>query len=176
MRLVTPSVEWRSAFLEMARECEAAGEHRYALALRDFESYLQKIEAARPGHNLPDGWVPGTEFWLEDSGQIIASARLRLALTPDLENEGGHVGYDVRPSMRRRGHGTALLRLALAEARALGIARVRVTCDDDNIGSIKVIERNGGVLAGRGVSKNTGKAVRQYWIESHQPMPRGCGA
>jgi predicted acetyltransferase len=101
MRLVTPSVQWRSAFLEMARECEAAGEHRYALALRDFESYLQKIEAARPGHNLPDGWVPGTEFWLEDSGQIIASARLRLALTPDLENEGGHVGYDVRPSMRR---------------------------------------------------------------------------
>jgi predicted acetyltransferase len=67
--------------------------------------------------------------------------------------------------MRRRGYGTALLRLALIEARARGIRRVRVTCDDDNLGSIKVIERNGGALDGRGVSKETGRTVRQYWIE-----------
>jgi predicted acetyltransferase len=165
MRLVTPSAQWRSAFLEMARECDAAGERRYALALRDFDAYLQKVEVGRRGQDLPQGWVPGAEFWLEHRGHIVACARLRLELTPDLENEGGHVGYDVRPSMRRLGHGTALLRLVLAEARALGIERVRVTCDDDNIGSVKVIERNGGVLAGLGVSKQTGKPVRQYWIE-----------
>ena len=148
----------------MARECESAGEHRYALALRDFDTYLQKIDAARRGQDLPEGWVPSTEFWLEHRGQILACARLRLALTPGLEHEGGHVGYDVRPSMRRRGYGTALLGLVLAEARARGIDRVRVTCDDDNVGSVKVIERNGGVLAGRGVSKESGKPVRQYWI------------
>jgi predicted acetyltransferase len=61
-------------------------------------------------------------------------------------------------------YGTTLLRLAVAQARELGIERVRVTCDDDNIGSVKVIERNGGVLAGRGISEQTGKTVRQYWI------------
>jgi predicted acetyltransferase len=96
---------------------------------------------------------------------IVGCVRLRLGLTPDLENEGGHVGYDVRPSARRRGYGTTLLRLALVEARALGLERVLVTCDDDNIGSIQVIERNGGVFSGSGVSKKTGKTVRQYWIE-----------
>jgi predicted acetyltransferase len=149
----------------MARECESAGEHRYGLALRDFDAYLRWVEAGRRGHGLPEGWVPGTELWLEHDGKIVGSARLRLRLTPDLENEGGHVGYDVRPSMRRLGYGTALLRLALTEARALGLKRIRITCDDDNLGSIKVIERNGGALAGRGVSKRTGKTVRQYWIE-----------
>jgi predicted acetyltransferase len=149
----------------MAGECSAAGEHRYALALHDFDAYVRKVEAGRRGDDLPEGWVPGTEFWLEHEGRIIGCVRLRLGLTPELENEGGHVGYDIRPSMRRLGYGTALLRMALAEARALGIDRVRVTCDADNIGSIKVIERNGGALSGRYVSKQTGKVVRQYWIE-----------
>jgi predicted acetyltransferase len=148
----------------MARDYDAAGEQRYALALRDFDAYLRKIEAARTGEGLPDGWVPATEFWLEHEGRIIACARLRLALTPALETEGGHVGYDVCPTMRRRGYGTALLRLVLVEARALGIDRIRITCDDDNLGSIEVIERNGAILTGLTTSKHTGKTIRQYDI------------
>jgi predicted acetyltransferase len=165
MRLVKPSGEWQSAFVDMAREYESAGDHRYSLAIRDFDAYLRKVDTGRQREGLPQGRVPGTEFWLEHNGKIIGCVRLRLGLTPDLENEGGHVGYDVRPSMRRRGYGTVLLRYALIEARALGIERVRITCDDDNLGSIKVIERNNGMLAGRGVSKQTGKTIRQYWIE-----------
>jgi predicted acetyltransferase len=165
MRLEQPSPRWRSAFLEMARDFEVAGEHRYAPALQDFDAYLSRVEAGRRATDLPVGWVPAAEFWLEDTARIVACARLRLALTPELLEEGGHIGYDVRPSMRRRGYGTALLRLALLEAQALAIERVRVTCDDDNIGSINVIERNGGELDGRVTSKRTGKTVRQYWIE-----------
>lgn len=165
MRLVPPSAQWRSAFLEMARDFESVGDTRYALALQDFDAYLRKIETGRRSRGLPTGWVAGTEFWMERDGQLVACARLRFTLTPDLEHEGGHIGYDVRPSMRRRGYGTALLRLALVEARALGIRRVRITCDDDNEGSIKVIERNGGILGGCGTSKRTGRKIRQYWIE-----------
>src|SRR5262245_26637251 len=165
MRLVDPSLQWQAAFLELARDYQAAGEQRHALALSDFAAYLRKIEARRRSENLPEGYVPGTEFWLEDAGRILACVRLRLRLTPELEIEGGHIGYDVRPSLRRRGYGTTLLRLALVEARALGIERVRITCDDDNLGSIKVIERNGGVLAGRSVSEESGKTVRQYEVE-----------
>jgi len=165
VRLVQPSAQWQSAFLEMVRDFESAGDTRYSLALRDFDAYLRKIETGRRSRDLPDGWVAGTEFWMERDGQIVACARLRFTMTPDLEHEGGHIGYDVRPSMRRHGYGTALLRLALAEARRLGIQRVRITCDDDNAGSIKVIERNGGTLDGFGTSKRTGKKVRQYWIE-----------
>lgn len=164
MRLVIPAVQWQQAFLEMAGEYADTGDDRYALALRDFDAYLRRIEMNRRGEDLPEGWAPSAEFWLEDDGRIVACARLRFSLTPDLEHEGGHIGYDVRPSMRRRGYGTVLLRLALAEARAIGIERVRITCDADNVGSIKVIERNGGTLAGSGVSKRTGRVVRQYWI------------
>lgn len=126
MQLLNPSNQWRSAFLEMVSEYEAVGEHRYALALRDFDGYLQRIEDDRRGENLPSGWVPSIESWLEHDGKIIARGKLRLALTPNLENEGGHIGYDVRPSMRRLGHGTELLRLMLVEARTLGIDRVRI--------------------------------------------------
>jgi predicted acetyltransferase len=165
MRLVDPSAQWQAAFLDLARECETAGDPRYSLAIRDFDAYLRRVEAGRHSEGLPDGWVAGSEFWLEHDEQIIGCARVRLGLTPELENEGGHIGYDVRPSMRQNGHGTVLLRLALIEARTLGIVRVRITCDDDNLGSIKVIERNGGVLAGCGVSKDTGKTIRQYWVE-----------
>jgi predicted acetyltransferase len=174
MRLVTPSGAWQSAFLDMAREYESAGDRRYSSAIRDFDAYLRNVEAGVRGEGLPEGRVPATEFWLEHDGTIIGCARLRLGLTPDLENEGGHVGYDVRPSRRRRGYGTVLLRFALIEARALGIERVRITCDDDNLGSIRVIERNGGVLAGRGVSKKTGKTVLQYWVRT-SPAP-GTGS
>jgi len=91
--------------------------------------------------------------------------RRRFWLTPELKREGGHVGYDVRPSMRRRGYGTAVLRLVLPLVRQHGIQRVRITCDADNIGSIKIIERNGGVLAGEEISPASGKLVRQYWID-----------
>jgi predicted acetyltransferase len=166
MKLVEPSPVWRNAFLDMARECEDAGEYRYALALQDFDAYLRRIENGRVAQAQREGWIPGTEFWLEDGGSIVACVRLRFWLDAALENEGGHIGYDVRPSMRLRGYGTALLGLALVEARARGIARVRVTCDADNLGSIKVIERNGGTYAGSGVSATTQKLVRQYWIES----------
>jgi predicted acetyltransferase len=165
MELVEPASVWRTAFLDMAREFEAAGEPRYALAVRGFDAYLLELENDRHTEGQPDGWIPQTEFWLEDRGSILGCVRLRLRLTAELEREGGHIGYDVRPSMRGRGCGTTLLRLALVEARARGIRRVRITCDADNVGSIKVIERNGGALAGSAISPASHTLVRQYWIE-----------
>jgi predicted acetyltransferase len=164
VRLVEPSEEWQAAFVEMAAECRASGDTRYVLALNNFPAYLRKIEEGRLDAQ-PEGRVPGTEFWLEDSGRIVACIRLRYRLTPALEQEGGHVGYDVRPTMRRLGYGTELLRLALPVLREQGISRARITCDDDNVGSARIIERNGGVLSGKGTSGETGKTVRQYWIE-----------
>ncbi len=165
MQLVEPAEQWRAAFLDMASECSAAGDHRYDLVLHDFGAYLRRIAEGRRTEDLPPGRVPGTEFWLEEAGRIVACVRLRFWLTPELEREGGHVGYDVRPSMRRRGYGTAVLRLALPLVRQHGIQRVCITCDADNIGSRKIIERNGGVLAGEEISPDSGKLVWQYWID-----------
>ena len=108
-----------------------------------------------------DGHVPATFFWITDDEQpdtYLGSASVRHRLTPFLLDVGGHIGYSVRPSARRRGVATEALRLVLPHAAGLGIDPALVTCDVDNVGSTKVIEANGGVLEDvRGVKK-------RYWV------------
>jgi predicted acetyltransferase len=93
----------------------------------------------------PAGLVPCTTLWWLDGEQFLGRLAIRHRLTERLRRRGGHIGYDVRPSARRRGHATAMLRAALPVARGLGIRRVLVTCDEDNVASRAVIEANGGV-------------------------------
>ena len=60
-----------------------------------------------------------------------------------------------------------MLRLSLQIAHeTLGIDRVLVTCDDDNVGSIRTIEKNGGVLENVISGPEIAKATRRYWIEA----------
>jgi predicted acetyltransferase len=108
--------------------------------------------------------VPGTEWWLEHDGEIVGVVRLRFALNATLAIKGGHIGYDVRPSARGRGFGTAALRLVLPEAQRRGLDRVLLTCDADNVPSIRVIERCGGVR-----SESSDADILRYWIDLHRP-------
>jgi predicted acetyltransferase len=169
LTLETPSEPLQSAFREMAAEFEVEGNPRYAPDARDFSGFLARVRQDAEGRRVfPDGkiGVPTSQFWLVEAGRILGSSRLRHRLTPELEHEGGHIGYDVRPSARRTGLGTILLRLTLVRAWALGFARVRITCDADNIGSIRVIERNGGILEAEVPSVRRGVQIRRYWIEA----------
>lgn len=93
-----------------------------------------------------EGWVPCTTWWWLRSEGYLGRIALRHRLTEHLLREGGHIGYDVRPTSRRRGHATAMLRAVLPEAAARGIPSALITCDVDNVASAKVIEANGGVL------------------------------
>jgi len=165
MVLREPGEDLLAAFQEMAAEFAAHGEPRYVRRAEDLAGRLRRLE--RGAHQRPDrpGWVPGSEYWLVDEGRILGCSRLRHRLTPELAHEGGHVGYDIRPSERRRGHGTLLLRLTCERAVALGLRRLRVTCDADNLGSIGVIENNGGVLDAEVPSRTRGVLIRQYWID-----------
>jgi predicted acetyltransferase len=94
----------------------------------------------------PEGYVPATELWWVDAATFLGRIAVRHRLTPALLEMGGHVGYDVRPSARRRGHATEMLRQTLEFAHLMGIDPALITCKVDNIGSRTVIERNGGVL------------------------------
>ena len=161
--LVEPAVRFRPSFAAAMAEFRAEGRgargnrsviDRY---VRDhsseFESddafgrFVDAVRAERLEETpRPDGFVPDTELWWVDGDEFLGRIAIRHRLTPNLLEVGGHIGYDVRPSARRRGHATAMLRQALVVARDLGIDPALITCDVDNIGSRTVIERNGGVL------------------------------
>ncbi|MGL4176430.1 MAG: GNAT family N-acetyltransferase [Dermatophilaceae bacterium] len=109
----------------------------------------------------PTGHVPCTFFWLVDEAEpavYLGSISVRHRLTPFLLELGGHVGYSVRPAARRRGIATEALRLVLPEAAALGVDPALLTCDEDNHGSVRVIEANGGVL------EDVRQGKRRYWV------------
>jgi len=97
----------------------------------------------------PASFVPSTTLWWTEGDTFLGRINIRHHLNDYLRELGGHIGYDVRPSARRRGHATAMLAAALPRAAAFGIGKALVTCDADNTGSRKVIERNGGVLEDR---------------------------
>ncbi len=165
LRLVAPSVEHRDPFLRMAQEWRDHESERYGLALEDFDAYLARAARHADPEQTPPGRVPGAEYWLAAQGEIVACGRLRFWLTPALEVEGGHIGYDVRPSKRGLGFGKAVLRLVLGQASHRRLLRVRLTADADNLASIRIIESNGGVRSGEVVSLGSGKLIRQYWID-----------
>ncbi len=126
---------------------------------REFASYVCRLRAdVREESARPDGHVPATTLWWVDDEEYLGRLAIRHRLTPSLRALGGHIGYDVRPSARQRGHATAMLAAALPAARGLGIDLVLVTCDDDNVASRKVIEANGGVLEGKSGAK------LRYWV------------
>ncbi|MEW5867934.1 MAG: GNAT family N-acetyltransferase [Chloroflexota bacterium] len=82
-----------------------------------------------------------------------------------LDLEGRHIGYAIRPVRWRRGYGTHILALTLEKARERGLRRVLVTCDKENTASARIIEKNGGRLAGEALAERSGKPVLRYWIE-----------
>ena len=163
--LIEPTAKLEAEFLAMANEFLAAGDERYKSEIEDFSGYLERASKQARAENLPPDRVPGNEFWLMSDNRVLGRSKLRHWLNPALEHEGGHIGYDIRPSERRKGYGTLILKLTIAKAKGLGLTRVLLTCDEDNIGSAKIIENNGGVLNGRAVSEKSGKPILQYWIE-----------
>jgi len=171
LTLTTLRPEMREALIDYATEFSAAGEPRYAhitseLTESDFAELLRNQKANSRGEELaPDRVAQTVYFLVKNRGYLIGSSRLRHTLTPSLENEGGHIGYDIRPSQRGKGYATLLLSMMLEEARGLGLSKVLVTCDEDNIASARVIEKNGGKLIDKVVAEEGGQLVRRYWIE-----------
>jgi predicted acetyltransferase len=124
-----------------------------------FAAYVDSLRSqALEQTPRPAGFVPSTTWWLVDGDAYLGRIALRHRMTPNLLELGGHIGYDVRPSARRRGHATAMLAGALTHAHAMGIDSALLTCDVDNVGSRVVIENSGGVL------EDIRQGKRRYWV------------
>ena len=127
--------------------------------------YLEVLAEQERGVNLPPKHVRSTFLFAFVETKIVGRVSIRHSLTAELERVAGHIGYVVVPEFRRRGHATAILGHALRIAREkLGVRRVLLTCDDDNIGSIRTIEKNGGILAEVITGPGLDKPKRRYWM------------
>jgi predicted acetyltransferase len=126
-------------------------------------AYVRALERHRRGLELAPGWVPDTFLAAAVDGEVVGRVSIRHELNEFLENVGGHVGYAVRPAHRRRGYATEILRQALIIARSEGVDEVLVTCDEDNLASATIIERQGGVLEDVRPDPE-GPPKRRYWI------------
>jgi predicted acetyltransferase len=159
--LVPPTTSVHASFLKAMAEFQAEGRggsdddsmigsetRRYGGQWHEpavFASYTAQLRAqSLESAPRPTGHVPCTTLWWVDDDQYLGRLAIRHRLTDWLLNYGGHIGYDVRPTGRRRGHATAMLRAALPVAHDLGIESALITCDGDNVASRKVIEACGG--------------------------------
>jgi predicted acetyltransferase len=166
-----PDLRLRASWAEAVAEFAEAGDFMHGSGLWAFDDLDTSEDGARPvveyllrqadpDVELPEDRVPCTYFWITEDDEFVGYLALRHRLNDWLLEEGGHIGYGVRPSRRREGHATRALALALREAAALGLARVLVTADEDNEGSWRVIEAAGGV------QEDTRNGKRRYWIET----------
>ena len=129
----------------------------------DFDYYLDNLECQNP----QKGWVRDSVFFLldVDRDRLLGAVNIRHELNEHLLKCGGHIGDGIRPSERRKGYATEMIRLALLECKKLGIKRVLICCNKDNIGSKKSIINNGGVLENEVLDDN-GVIMQRYWIEN----------
>jgi len=116
---------------------------------------------------LKPGRVGAHFFWLVDdeTDYFIGEISIRHRLNEVLERYGGHIGYGIRVSEWNKGFGTLMLELALREAKKIGLSKILITCDENNIGSAKVMEKNGFVLGDKIENVFDEKIVvtRRYW-------------
>lgn len=176
MELILPSVDYKDSYIEAVKEFHAAHDsppmarHYVGLSVpdleADFDGHVEKMKSQSRGDNLPEGWVPVTTYWLVDNRKYIGGVAIRHELNENLKKFGGHVGYDIRPSMRGGGYGSKILELGLQKAKEHGISHVLIDCSASNIASRKIIEKNGGIYENKGVNPDTGGESLRYWIKN----------
>ncbi|WP_426245819.1 GNAT family N-acetyltransferase [Nocardioides sp. LHG3406-4] len=167
--LALPALRYADSWIAAVREFGATTMHGSGLWDLTVDDATEATLAERiPGllamsdHSIqpPNGLVHSDYWWLVEGDDFVGYLAIRHALNDFLLQEGGHIGYAVRPSRRRQGHASRALGLALVRSREIGLDRVLLTCDEDNAASRRTIERNGGVY------EDSRRGKRRYWIDT----------
>jgi predicted acetyltransferase len=172
--LIAPTARLHGSWLR-SRDDWGRGVHQDGAGLRPeddvdsadgFAAWVRRLlRESDPATLLPAGLVHCTYWWIVEDDEVLGAIALRHELNDFLLRAGGHIGYGVRPSARRRGLASYALGAVLPHAAKLGLPRVLVTCTVDNEGSRRVIEHNGGEL--EDIRDTEIGRLRRYWI----PLP-----
>lgn len=169
-RLISPSKEFKEKAFEYIQEFlkynseinGTGGLNRYD----NYDEWLRKLENDLDIPNIPEDRVPANTYFfirIQDK-KIIGMINIRHKLNEFLHNEGGHIGYSIRPTERKKGYGTLMLKLGLEKCRELNLSKVLITCDKINIASAKVIQNNNGILENEVFSGTFSAIIQRYWI------------
>jgi len=166
MILIHPTEKYLSSYAEAVEE-DAVYRPDVEQIFGNPATIVETAANDEHGIDLRPGYVRATTLWLIDNENFIGEVGIRHELTPALLQYGGHIGYEIRWSESQKGYGTKMLAMALQFCKEeMGLGKVLITCDDDNIGSIKVIENNGGVLENKVINhiERDVVTIRRYWI------------
>lgn len=179
LKLIRPSKEYREQAIEYINEFIEYGSEIHGVGgldkcIDNYDEWLLKLEEDK---NMIigsiEGRVPAETFMLirEKDDKLLGIINIRLMLNDYLFNYGGHIGYGIRPTERRKGYATYQLYLAMKLCLEKGIDRVLITCDKNNIGSAKTIINSGGILENE-VLEEDGNLCQRYWIELAENVKR----
>ena len=170
MMLIEPTIEYdlqirayRKEFLDRGDSMDGTG------ALKKFENpqdWLEYLNRHKNSLTVPEGRVPSTQYMLvrEEDRKIVGMIDIRHFLNDFLEKYGGHIGYSVAPSERRKGYAVLMLKMALPKCKELGIEKVLITCISSNEGSKRTILKNGGIYESTVYEPEEGVNLERYWI------------
>lgn len=162
--------EYKEAYLCSLQKIEEGliMKHDLSFDNPDEVDIIQKTKDNRDRSKLKPNYVPSYDYFIVEDDKFIGRISIRVALTPLLLQYGGNIGYGIHPKYWLHGYGTQALKLALEKAKEIGLkGKVLVTCDDDNIGSYKIIEKNGGILENKVMNTDGDETflTRRYWID-----------
>lgn len=140
--------------------------------LDNYEGWLEFLGKLSNTSTAPSGYCPGYEYFLirKNDSKLVGLINLRYNLNKNLLLHGGHIGYSIKVSERRKGYNKINLYLCLIKARELGLDKVLLTAYDDNIGSVKTILDAGGVLENK--INDNGKLLGRYWIDVEESLKK----
>ena len=173
IKLVKPNKKYFKLYKEMMDEWNMEGSRiaPWALHLKYhtedyFDKMLERVQEVERGENL-EGYAASTTYWLYDDERdiLLGASNLRHYLTDEGLKTWGHIGYGIRPSERKKGYATRLLKLTLSEAKTKNIDKVLLGAYIGNVGSWKVMEKCGGKLENIVVEDETGLPIKRYWID-----------
>ena len=161
---------YKEAYIFSIQEIEKGNIKKHDLMFDnpDEVDIIQKYKDSRDRNKLKPKYVPSYDYFLVDDNKFIGRISIRTELTPALLNYGGNISYGIHPKYWKMGFGTMALKFGLEKAKELVLQdKVLITCDDDNIGSYKIIEKNGGILENKIKNTDEGETflTRRYWID-----------